>query len=67
MVGGEVGVEEDEEQEEEFYEDKDHVVDVDLVVVHSLFDLEEGFFKDEIDQIDRIEKNYQNQLDNGAW
>ena len=36
MVGGEVGVEED--------EDEDHVVDVDLVVVLSLFDLKKGFF-----------------------
>ena len=65
MVGDEIGVEENEEQKEEFYEDEDdHIVNVDLVIVLSLFDLEEGFFKDEVDQISHVEKNYQNQLDN---
>ena len=38
-------------------------MDVDLVVVLSLFDLEEWFFEDEVDQIGHVEKNYQNQLD----
>ena len=64
MVGSEVGVEENEEQEEELDEDEDdHIVDIDLVVVLSLFDLEKWFFEYEVDQIGHVEKNYQNQLD----
>ena len=64
IAGWEIGVEEDEDKKEEFYEDEDdHVVDVDLVVVLSLFDLEEWFFEDEVHQVSHVEKNYQNQLD----
>ena len=41
-------------------------MDVDLVVVLSLFDLEEWFFENEVYQVGHVEKNYQNQLDYGV-